>query len=276
MLNIVKVLQRPVTPEPNTLYFEKAVDSTAFFVYITDNLGEIIDLDAITGGSADIVQIVSALVNQPNGIAGLNAQGSLDTSVTIDGQDTRLVTGSGGLIWQDYITSIEVRGTSGQNNPAFNTYMGNFQGYLFHASSMNQAWCNFHIAHDYAMGTYIFPHVHWLPTTNSAGAVRWGFEIMVAKGHSQQVFGNPVTVYATTSVPANSLGLHVVSEVSEADAILPTNLEPDSFVKVRVFRDAAHPEDTYPGLAHAWFCDLHYQSDKFGTVNRAPNFFGAS
>jgi hypothetical protein len=274
MLNIVKVLQRPSVPAPNRLYFQKIEETNTFSIYITDSQGEIIDIDVFSGGQFDIVSLLSALINQPNGIAGLNSQLTLDTSIKIDGQENRITTSAGGYVWNDYSAPIEAKNISGGNNPSFNTYMGNFQGYLFHESTMNQVWCDFHIKHDYAMGTYLFPHAHWLPTTTATGTVRWGFEVMVAKGHGQQAFGNPVTVFASTTITESSLGMHMVTEVDDLNAIPPLNLEPDSFVKIRVFRDAAHATDTYPDPIHAWCCDLHYQVDKIGTINRLPNFFG--
>jgi hypothetical protein len=63
----------------------------------------------------------------------------------------------------------------------------------------------------------------------------------------------------------------MVSEVSEQFAILSQEIEPDSVVKMRVFRDAA--VDSYNGTVHAWQGDLHYQMGRLGTVNKAPNFY---
>ena len=73
--------------------------------------------------------------------------------------------------------------------------------------------------------------------------------------------------------PKASLTHKVVAEVSDLDAILSASIEPDTFIKMRVFRDATHALDTYNGNVHAWCCDLHYQTNRIGTKNKAPNFF---
>lgn len=64
-----------------------------------------------------------------------------------------------------------------------------------------------------------------------------------------------------------------ISEVSEANAIPFTNIEPDSYVKMRVFRAGNTSFDNFPKSIHAWACDLHYQSVRVGTKNKRPDFF---
>lgn len=269
-MKIVKVLAVPTPAEPNTLYMVKA-DANTFKFIICDSEGVV--HKASTELEEILIDQILEMINQPNGIAGLDARSALSPEVRINGQESLIITDANGRVWRDIVTNFHVNGTIG-SWPSFETYMGNFQGFLFSYINMEQVFCDFHIDHDYAMGTYLFPHVHWMPTTNNAGVVRWGFEYMVAKGHGQQKFSNPVTVYVNHTVPANSLGMHMVTEVPEAYAIPPTNVEPDSFVKLRVFRDAASSQDTYHAVVHGWCADLHHQIERMGTVNRAPDFFG--
>jgi len=105
--------------------------------------------------------------------------------------------------------------------------------------------------------------------------VRWGFEYSASKGHGQQV-GMPAstTVYVNFTVSAGNLGTHYVAEVAIVDAISSLNVEPDSVIHVRVFRDAGNAADTYAGTVWAWQADLHYQFARLGTLNRSPNFYG--
>lgn len=109
-----------------------------------------------------------------------------------------------------------------------------------------------------------------LHMTDATGTVRWGFEYTVAKGHQQQVFHEPVVVYQEHTITQASQGLHVITEVTSDKAIPSVYVEPDSYIKMRVFRDAGHVNDTI----HAWCCDLHYQFDKSGTRNKSPSFYG--
>lgn len=275
-LKFFKVNSLPSVLTPSSLYFIKNDNTGLMSLYLTDTGGTI---SYRTHDTTDIIAMltnyVQSLIGQPNGIAGLDASGNLigNLLAIIDGQDTA-ATHNGNFIWKDLSGEFTVRNLSGGNNPTWGTIFDNLQGLVFSASTMNQVWVNFHINHDIALGTKVYPHIHWLPLTNASGTVRWGIEYSVAKGHGQQVFHPSVTVYVNHTIPANSFKKHFVSEVSEADAIPPTNIEPDSFVKVRVFRDAKNALDTYPGEVHAWFADLHYQAERIGTMNKAPNFFG--
>jgi|LakMenE01Jun11ns_1017448.scaffolds.fasta_scaffold9950467_6 hypothetical protein len=147
--------------------------------------------------------------------------------------------------------------------------------YSFSATVLQQFWTCFHIDHDYAPNTVIYPHVHWFnaAAVPNTGNVRWGFEYVVAKGHSQQAFPltASTTVYKTQASSATRY-MHAIAEVAIGDAIPATNLEPDSLIYMRVFRDAADAADTCTDKVYAFLADLHYQADAFGTLNKAPNF----
>lgn len=183
---------------------------------------------------------------------------------------------SGNYGWNDLVASFIVKATSGLNNPTWGNLFGGMQGYLFSPGSMNQVWVDFHIVHDIALGTVLYPHIHWTPTTTGTGTVRWGIEYSVAKGHQQttgSIFPATTTVYIEQNIAAPSQWKHFIAEVDLVDAIPTTNIEPDSMVKVRVFRDATHVNDTYTGDVHAWQADIHYQVATLSTKNKSPNFY---
>jgi hypothetical protein len=142
----------------------------------------------------------------------------------------------------------------------------------FPDSATSEVFGNFHIDHDHAPGTALYPHIHWTVSSASTGTVRWGIEWTLAKGHQQMAFGPTTTVYveqAATGTPY----LHYISEVAPANAIPGTNVEPDTFVLMRVFRDATHPNDTFSDQVFGIALDLHYQADRATTPNKAPNFY---
>lgn len=177
--------------------------------------------------------------------------------------------------WSDLIAGFVVKG-SGVTDPAWGVVRDGLEGYLFSATAMRRILCDFHLGHDIALGTVLYPHVHWCPVTTATGTVRWGIEYSVAKGHQQgaaSVFGPSTTVYVEQTVSAASQYQHFIAEVSLANAIPATNIEPDSVIKMRVFRDAAHANDTFPDSVHAWQADLHYQVARITTKNKAPNFY---
>jgi len=195
--------------------------------------------------------------------------------VAIDGQNSVIKSGND-YVWCDEKANFLVsKGTTGSTNPTWEEYLTGFEGLVFSGTALNQVWVDFHIDHDIALNTKVYPHIHWMPLTNLAGTVRWGLQYMIAKGHGQSAFSlaSSTTVYIDHTFPAGYQYRHMVSEVSDLNAILSSQIEPDSVVKMRVFRDGA--VDSYNGRIHAWQCDLHYQIARLGTVNKAPNFYGS-
>lgn len=175
--------------------------------------------------------------------------------------------------WNDNVQMFTVK-TAGTSDPQITQLFGNMYGYTWSPSSRNEVWVDFHILHDYAVGTPVFPHIHWMPTTNNAGTVRWGIEYTVAQGHGVDTFSTATaTIYIHQTISSNNRYRHMIAEVDNADAIPATDLNIDGFIKMRVFRDATHNLDTYPDSVHAWCVDLHYQTAQLSTKNKAPGFF---
>lgn len=179
------------------------------------------------------------------------------------------------LGWRDNIVPFDVE-AGNPNAPVLNVIRGGIKRYTFFAGELSEASASWHIDHDYAPGTKLYLHVHWVCPTAALGTARWGFEYTVAKGHQQQAFPEPTTVYveqATNGVPY----MHYVGEVSEANAIdgAALGIEPDTIILVRCFRDGAHVNDTLAADVFGICLDLHYQADRLTTPNKAPNFLGA-
>jgi hypothetical protein len=176
--------------------------------------------------------------------------------------------------WRDLVGPIEVRGV-GANDPSWSaiTGLGGMFAYSFSATVMKEVWITYHIDHDYAAGTSIYLHTHWInaAATPNTGNVRWGFEYTVAKGHQQQAFNAPTTVYKTQACNATRY-MHHIAEIDVADAVPSTRLEPDSLLMVRIFRDAADAADTCTDAVFLLTADCHYQASRFSTRNKAPDF----
>lgn len=70
---------------------------------------------------------------------------------------------------------------------------------------------------------------------------------------------------------AISWHLHMIGEAALADAISAT--ETDALVCIRVFRDAAHENDTCTDAVMVPLVDLHYQRDDgVGTLSKSPTW----
>lgn len=173
--------------------------------------------------------------------------------------------------WRDNIIPLYVN-QSAQNAPALTPFRGGINAHTFLKNELTEAHSSWHVDHDYAMGTPMYPHVHWSTTSSDIGTVRWGFEYSIAKGHQQSVFPKPITIYVeqtTTGIPY----MHYVAEVSNPNAISGDNIEPDTLVLVRIFRDGAHQNDTLNQDVFLMCMDLHYLANQNATPNKSPNFF---
>lgn len=173
--------------------------------------------------------------------------------------------------WRDLLSDISVDRDTGTNKPTWAIFRNGIRAWSFSATGADEVWASFHITHDYKMGTKAYPHIHWAVTGVDTGVVRWGFEYTVAKGHGQQAFPASTTVYVEQAATGVAYA-HMVAEVSDADAVPGLNLEPDSLVLIRIFRDGAHANDTQTSAAFGFFADLHYQSDGNDTVEKRPGW----
>lgn len=176
--------------------------------------------------------------------------------------------------WRDEKAPLTQGKQAGGNVAATWSTIGatNFSAWSFSASATNSLQVAFHIQHDYWPGGKALLHIHWNST--GTGTVRWGFQYVKAKGHGQEEFDftSPTTVYveqANLTVTAN--GPHMIAEFDIADTI--PDLEPDTLIIVRVFRDGGHANDTLNAVAYGHFCDVHYEVDRFATPKRAPDFY---
>jgi hypothetical protein len=169
--------------------------------------------------------------------------------------------------WADLLAPLHGGVVTGSSDPDWNVFIGGIYAYSFPASGASrEVWIAFHVPHTYAAGTVMYPHVHWSTPGTNTGVVRWGFEYTIAKGYSQQVFPTSTTVYleqAASGTPRR----HMIVE-SPSISIPATNLEPDSMILARIFRDSSHANDTCTDAAFGLQCDLHYQVAQFSTIGR--------
>lgn len=170
--------------------------------------------------------------------------------------------------WNDITSDITVRGT-GVNNPTWATFRNGISAFSFSATAMNECWLNFHIKHDYAPGTPIHLHTHWSTTGTNTGVCRFGFEYTIAKGHQQSQFNATSTVY----VEQAATGTAYTHMIAETTGITSSEIEPDTLILVRVFRDVANAADTLTDAAFVFTADIHYQCDRLATLNKSPNFY---
>lgn len=187
----------------------------------------------------------------------------------IDGAqlDLSSLTFDGAAGWDDMIGNLTAGNTSNANDPTWAAFRGGVYAWRFSATALNEIWISFHINHEYAPGTVIYPHIHWSTDGTNTGTVRWGIEYTVAKGYDRDTFPAPTTIYLEQAATGTAYR-HMIAEAALVDAIPTTHLETDSIILMRVFRDGAHANDTCTDPAFGLFCDLHFQKQAFSTPNK--------
>lgn len=122
-----------------------------------------------------------------------------------------------------------------------------------------QLFGGFEILHDYKEGTDFTPHIHWMPTTNDAGNVKWFLEYSI-KGVGG-VFSAPSTLTAVSSAG----GIAWTHRMVSFSAISGTGILIHSHFMFRLYRVPADEEDTYTNDAALLSFGVHYQIDTLGS-----------
>ena len=175
--------------------------------------------------------------------------------------------------WDDLTAELGSGKIAGANTPTWATFRGGIQAYSFAAAATNELWITFHIRHDYKQNTNIYPHIHWSPNTTSTGVVRWGIEYSFAKGHDQEAFPAPTTIYLEHTISVDKQYQHIITEVTDAQAFGAGTVETDGLLLCRVFREGGHANDTFPDVVFGFTADIHFEVGQITTPNKAAPFF---
>jgi hypothetical protein len=172
--------------------------------------------------------------------------------------------------WKDNIQWFSAASGNGTTEPNWQDIGNGLYAYNFTVGE--ELFVTFHVNHDYALGTKAYPHVHFIvDSTQTAGAtVTWRFKYRIARGHSQ---GDSLTSPTPTNIDmvytytgAEVAGEHIVLECSDLQAF--DLLEPDTIIMAGCELLA----ETITGSIYGLCADLHYQSDREVTLNKAPDF----
>jgi hypothetical protein len=216
-------------------------------------------------------QVIDNAPSSSSWFAGYANQAALLSDAYIDVDLAEFNENQYGYGWADITGDINVKGT-GANFPAWSVFVSGLFAYEFSASVMKECWIVFHVPHSYAPGSDLYLHTHWSTTGTNTGVCRWGFEYSYAKGYNQgaeSVFPSSQTVY----IEQAGSGVARRHMIAETLPISMPGLEVDSLILVRVFRDAAHANDTQTGAAFLFTSDIHFLADKVVTPNRTPDFY---
>lgn len=181
--------------------------------------------------------------------------------------------------WRDIIGAVHPKAT-GAGSPARAVYRAGTVGqFAFVANDV----CDFefHIPHDYVVGTDLYFHVHWSHTgTSISGNAVFDIFYTYAKGHDQAIFPaeKQLTItYATTDISTTPQYRHRIDEVIMTGASATATLTDRDDIEVDGLILATLKLNTLPtigsGSLFVHTCDIHYQSTNLATINKAPNFY---
>jgi hypothetical protein len=176
--------------------------------------------------------------------------------------------------WNDLVQEVAIK--AGVDSPTLSNFRDGIVAYQFDPDLVQSCFANFHFKHDYIPGTMVYPHVHWSTNTASTGVVRWGVEYTLARrweSTGNRTFGPTQIIYIDANVATPSQYMHMVNEMVDGAGVDGTDLETDAVMLCRFFRDAAHPNDTYPDPVFLLTVDIHYEASHMVTPTRFPPFY---
>lgn len=193
-------------------------------------------------------------------------------SIIVGPSGSSLLSGVGGeeFGWTDLIQWFSAAKGSGTVEPVWSDMGNGHYGYVFTAG--DELFVHYHVLHDYKRGTNAYPHIHFLvdQVMNVGEQITWRFGYVIAKGHSQgESLTSVETVFDMTYTATGSeiAGEHIILECSDLQAF--DLIEPDTVITARI--DLVSENVT--GRVFGIMCDLHYQTDRYSTLNKAPDFY---
>ena len=171
--------------------------------------------------------------------------------------------------WNDITSTFLPSSVNPSTTPAFALFGANGL-YALKFAEGDIAFINFHIKHDILIGSSIYPHVHFSPsTTMSVGeTIVWTIDYVSADRSSGESLTGTLT-QATLTYTADGTevaGEHLVVEVADIDSFVVGDV--DSIILMMVTLG----NGTYAGDVFGHMADLHYQIGRISTPNKAYPF----
>lgn len=130
---------------------------------------------------------------------------------------------------------------------------------------------NFHINHDIKRGSKMYPHVHWSTDGTQTNDVVWELNYIWAdRNDATPSTFSALQTLTITGAPSGTAYQHIVSEVSDGAAIDVPDVDAIILMQIkRVTNGGTNNTDAVFGH----FVDIHYQRERLGTPNKAPDYY---
>jgi hypothetical protein len=123
--------------------------------------------------------------------------------------------------------------------------------------TIEQLWGAVEIGHDYAEGTDLYFHIHWMPTTAGAGSVKWQLTYIIVEETGA------VPVEQTIDVTQAAGGVAWVMQEAVFPAVSGAGVHIQNHVAFRFFRNPN--QDDYAADAAVMSIGIHMQIDSVGS-----------
>lgn len=172
------------------------------------------------------------------------------------------------ILFDDYIVSGSQVGL-GANAPTLTVFRDGLELPAFTGVGplTKEAFFTIHLQHGLRPGSSPTFHVHWAHIIAApAGDVKWNIEYTVARGYLAGVF--PASITLDTVQTAGPQFAHHITNDDDMTVPNSVEIEPDSVLICRIFRDPTDLEDTFNNDAYLVQVDMHYERTFIGTLER--------
>lgn len=170
--------------------------------------------------------------------------------------------------WKDLKAAL-VGSAKGSGVPALAAFgpTGNVKQMAFAIG--DSVYISVHVEHDIKLPSTMYSHVHWSTNGVDVNTVKWQLSCVNAMGHDQDNFPADV-VLTVEEAAAGTAWRHMISE----DVTGFAALEPDSLVIMELKRITNGGTDN-TDTVFALYSDIHYETDRYATPSRTPDFYTA-
>lgn len=187
-------------------------------------------------------------------------QAAIERYLALNNPSTLIEYYEKGNRWVDYNIDLTAlpNGASAPDLVALNG--GTILVYAFDGgATTEQLFGKLEINHDWAEGTNIIPHIHWLPTTAAVGNVKWNLT------YSWTDLSTAEPVATTISVVTATAGSAWFNQQSAFPEIPHEGRKVGSQFCFRLWRNPSDAQDTYTADAAIKTLGIHAQVDSFGS-----------
>jgi len=165
-------------------------------------------------------------------------------------------------VWEDLRVSLERGKVAGGNVPTFAAVNGT-SIYAYHFAANDEIWFSVQMPHAWKLGTTIYPHLHWMPTTDVDPSDNVRIILDYAWVNIGDDYPAPTTLTRDVPTGVNNAFNHRLHNFDDS-GISGAGKTLSSVILCRFARGTA-AADNYAGDIVGMEIDFHYEIDTVGS-----------